>query len=88
MKNPVYQKLVAISLLVVAVALLGAGAVCTYKVYDEDDEFAEFGLLTFTKISDRQLAEDATFTGVVRVGVRLYSTYDRSQPRGKKACPT
>ena len=88
MKNPIYQKVVATSLLAVAVAFLGVGAVYTHKVYDKGDEFAEFGLLTFTKISDPQLVEDATFTGVARIGAKLYSTYDRSLPRGKKACPT
>ena len=68
--------------------MLAIGAATTHKVYDKGDEFAEFGLLTFTRLSDRQLVEDATFTGVARIGPKLFSTYDRSQPRGKKACPT
>jgi hypothetical protein len=80
---------VAIGLLVLAVLFLVLGAVRTYKVYDNDDnDFAAFGVLTFNKVSDRHLVEDATFSGVVWKGDKLYSTYDRMQPRGKKACPT
>ncbi len=38
--------------------------------------------------SDRQLVENTTFTGVVRKEDKLYLTYDASQKRGKRACPT
>jgi len=39
-------------------------------------------------ISDRELVENATFTGVTRTGDNLFFTYDPSKPRGKQACPT
>ena len=65
-----------------ALLFLLAGARRSFKVYERDA--AEFGLAAFRRISDRQLVIDATFTGVVRRQARLYSTYDRSQPRGKR----
>lgn len=74
--------------LLAAVALLATGAMLTRKVYDKQDEFAEFGIQTFTRLGDRQFVVDATFTGVARQDGKLFSTYDRAQPRGKKACPT
>jgi len=74
-----------IALLVVAV-LLAIGLVRSHKIYDKSTE--EFGIQAFTKISEASLVEDATFSGVVRQGERLYSTYDRALPKGKRACPT
>lgn len=88
MKGSVLQKIIASALLLAALVMLGVGAARTHKVYDEKDAFADFGLVTFTRISDRQLVEDATFTGVMQKGGKLYSTYDRSAPRGKRMCPT
>ena len=86
MKRPVFEKVSAVTVLVVAIALLAVGAVRSHKVYDSVGE--EFGILTFLRISDAQMVIDATFSGVLRKGERLYSTYDRTQPRGKQACPT
>ncbi|HOH28571.1 MAG TPA: hypothetical protein PLC40_02755, partial [Candidatus Hydrogenedentes bacterium] len=76
----------AVILLVMALLLLLAGGMRSYKVYDRSGE--EFGLLTFTSVSDLDLVIDATFSGVERKGDRLYTTYDRSEPRSKRACPT
>ncbi|MCK5558719.1 MAG: hypothetical protein KAJ01_10085, partial [Candidatus Hydrogenedentes bacterium] len=60
-----------------------------HKVYDAEAETDEWGgMRTFHKISERELVEDATFTGVVRKGNELQSTYDRSEPKGKRLCPT
>ncbi len=39
-------------------------------------------------ISEAQLVIDATFTGVLRKGDRLFTQYDRSKPGGRRACPT
>ena len=39
-------------------------------------------------LSDRQLVENTTFTGVVRKEDKLFLTYDASQKRGKRGCPT
>jgi len=72
--------------LAVAMSLVVIGAVISHKVYDAGTE--EFGIVAFTRIGERQLVEDATFSGVLRKGDRLYSTYDRAVPKGKRACPT
>ncbi|HOC68094.1 MAG: hypothetical protein BWX80_02391 [Candidatus Hydrogenedentes bacterium ADurb.Bin101] len=80
------ERIAAALLLVMALVLLLAGGMRSYKVYDRSD--GEFGLLTFTRISDSELVVDATFSGVERQGDRLYTTYDRNAPRGKRSCPT
>ena len=88
MKPGLVQRIVTAAAIVTAMLLLAVGLWRTHKVYDRKDAFAEFGLLTFTRLPDRNLVVDATFTGVQRTGDKLYSTYDRLAPRGKKACPT
>lgn len=88
MKNTRLQKIIAASLLLASAALLVAGLTFKRRVYDQDDEFKQFGLLTFTRVSDAAMCVDATFSGVVRKEDKLYSTYNRLAPRGKKACPT
>ena len=88
MKNQRLRKAVATSLLVAAAVLLLAGLTFKRRVYDQDDDFKQFGLLTFTRVSDADLCADATFTGVVRKEGKLYSTYDRLAPKAKRACPT
>lgn len=80
------ERIAAVLLIVMAVVLLLSGGMRSYKVYDRGGE--EFGLLTFTPVSDLDLVIDATFSGVERKGDRLYTTYDRSEPRGKRSCPT
>ena len=74
------------SALLAVAALLTIGATRHYKVYDQDTE--DFGIKTFHRVSDREVVIDATFSGIARVGTTLYSTYDRTQVRGKRACPT
>jgi len=86
MKPSVYPKALIATALVAALTLLVVGMVRVHKVYDADAE--EIGLVAFHRISDRQLIVDATFGGVARRAGKLYSTYDRTQPRGKRACPT
>lgn len=76
----------AIPVLAAALLMLLDGAWREHRVYDPDTE--EFGLLGFTRVTDRQMVVDATFGGVTRRNARLYSTYDRSAPQGKRACPT
>ncbi len=80
------RKAAAGMLLLLALGLIVFGYCQKHKVYEPDS--GEFGILIFDRISDVQLTIDATFTGVVRKGKRLYSTYDRSEPRGKRKCPT
>ncbi len=86
MRRETKERIVAAFLLAAAVLLLLAGGMRTHQVYDESTE--EYGLRSFTRISDAELVEDATFSGVERLDGRLYSTYDRSEPRGRRACPT
>ncbi|MBU1692433.1 MAG: hypothetical protein KKC51_00550 [Verrucomicrobia bacterium] len=69
-----------------ALVLIVLGLARTHKVYAADSE--EFGILVFERIPDRQLVVDATFSGVLRRDGRLFSTYDRSEIRGKQTCPT
>ena len=83
---PEKHRSLAIALLTAALALLIAGSVRSYKIYDKDNE--DFGILTFSRVTDRLLVIDATFRGVERTGKRLYTTYDRSQKQGKRPCPT
>lgn len=72
--------------LVAALVFIGVGWLRSHKVYAADSE--EYGILVFERIAERQLVVDATFSGVLRRDGRLFSTYDRSQARGKQACPT
>ncbi len=81
-----WWRVITIVALLAAVAMLCIGGFRRHKVYDADA--AEFGIAAFDRITDRQLVEDATFGGVARQEGRLYSTYDRTVERGKKACPT
>ena len=73
-------------LLVVAVGLLTYGFMHSHKVYDKDTE--SFGIVSFVRISEADMIVDATFSGVTRRDDRLFSTYDRTETRGKRACPT
>lgn len=89
MRNSALQKTIAAVALAAAVVMVAVGAMVKYKVYDKTDpDFAEFGLQTFSRVSGYGLVVDATFTGTERVEDKLLSTYDRSAPRGKRACPT
>jgi len=85
MKNPVGQRLVSASGLIVALVLLVVGSRQEHKVYDANS--LKVGLIKYETISEFALVIDATFSGV-RGGDRLTSTYDRSVTRGKRSCPT
>jgi hypothetical protein len=86
MKRSVVQKVLAACVLLAALALMLVSSVRVYKVYDADAD--DWGMRTFHKIGERELVEDATFTGVIRKGAELLSTYDRTKPKVKRACPT
>jgi len=86
--NGIIQKSIAAILLLMAIALLTVGAMRSHKVYDDDEVAAEFGIFTHQTISDVQMVIDTTFTGVTYRDGRLFSTYDRTEQRGKRACPT
>lgn len=69
-----------------AVTLILYGSSQKRKVYDKDCE--EFGIQAYTLVSEKALVVDATFSGTIRKGDKLFSTYDRSEPVGKRSCPT
>ncbi len=71
-----------------ALAAIAAGLHRSHTVYDKGA--AEFGIDDPIRITEKQLNADATFSGVEssRTTGRMLSTYDRSQPPGKRACPT
>jgi len=69
-----------------ALSLIAIGMVRSHKVYDPQTE--QFGIVAFSRVPDKNLVMDTTFGGVTWTGGRLYSTYDRTLPRGKQACPT
>jgi hypothetical protein len=83
-------RVVSFTLLAASVAMVYAGMQREYDVRLENaDEIAGLlGFAPFETISEVQLVIDATFTGVARRDGSLYSTYDRSQPQGKRSCPT
>lgn len=85
--TPALRKTLTVALLALALVLIALGAARTHKVFDFDS--AQYDEPSFTKVSDKALIIDATFSGVERREGKLYSTYDRSAPRaGKQACPT
>jgi len=84
--NSIFEKILAIAFFVIALAFLVVGNLRSFQVYDTDAE--EFGLESFDKINERSLVIDATFTGTIRKGNKLYSTYDRTVKGGKRPCPT
>jgi hypothetical protein len=101
MKSGVAQKVLSTAVALVAIALLILGSRRYYTVrYDKAPDLskvvtggpqagpAPMVQSATQEISDRDLVENATFTGVTRLGEDLYFTYDPSQPRGKQACPT
>ena len=71
-----------------AFAAIAAGLSRSHTVYDKGA--AEFGIDDPIRITEKQLNADATFSGVEssRTSGKMLSTYDRSQPPGKRACPT
>jgi hypothetical protein len=79
-------RIIQVILGLLAVGFLVAGNYREHKVYDKSDK--EYGLRTYTDISEYQLVEDATFSGTIRKWGELFSTYDRAAPKGKMACPT
>lgn len=86
MKRERIEKAAGWAALAAALVLVGVGWLRSHKVYAADSE--DYGILVFERIPDRQLVVDSTFSGVLRREGRLFSTYDRSQVRGKQACPT
>ena len=86
MNRSVIEKIAATVVLAAGVILVLVGMSRSHKVYDSATE--EYGLAAFVRLSDWQLTQDATFGGVERREDKLYSTYDRAQAGGKRACPT
>ena len=77
---------VAFAVFLLALALVAVGSATKAKIYEAGTD--DFGIQAFTRVSDRQMVIDSTFGGIARAGGKLVSTYDRSAPAGKRACPT
>jgi hypothetical protein len=75
-----------VTVVLAVLILLVTGHYREHKVLDNPKE--EYGLHNYVEISEYQLVEDATFSGTIRKWGRLFSTYDRTVPKGKMACPT
>ncbi len=95
MKTRKVRFTISLAVLIIAVVMIITGMNRTHKVYNQKDSgaFEGFNLLgnleIHRKISEKQLIIDATFGGVERGDEgKLYSTYDRSKPVGKRKCPT
>ena len=88
--NSIPITLPGLFLLGISGTLIALGARVEHEVCTLDAEENEelLGVLTFEKISDRQLTIDATFTGVESKDGHMYSRYDRSLPPQKRLCPT
>ncbi len=80
------ERTLQILLALVALVLLAAGSFREHKVYTDPKQ--EYGVRDFIEIGEYQLVEDATFSGTIILRGELYSTYDRTAPKGKMACPT
>ncbi|MBU0753818.1 MAG: hypothetical protein KJ645_01670 [Planctomycetes bacterium] len=74
------------SLVVLSLVSIGFSFTVHHKIYAEVAK--KTGLDLFQEISESRLTDDATFSGVEFFEGRLYSTYDRTKARTKKACPT
>lgn len=71
-----------------AIGLLAAGLGVTRQV-KEKREGRRTRTPRMETVTELQLIEDATFSGVVRREGLLESTYDRTRPQlGKQSCPT
>lgn len=82
------NKFVAWSLIVISIAFMILGLLSSHSVY-ADKSLVDAGLLQISQeISEIELVEDATFSGVESYMGELCSTYDRSKPKTKEACPT
>lgn len=94
MKGKRLRPAIALALLVAGAALVGSGFLVQRKLADPSLEGFDLsgldvpGLTPFVGILEKDLLQDTTITGVVRRDGKLYSTYDRTQARGKRACPS
>ena len=80
--NSRLQKFTSILFLVLAIFFILAGLLSTHKVYEDEQS------VFYYKVAERRLVVDATFSGVIRKGTKLYTTYDRTAAIGKRPCPT
>ncbi len=97
--KPLYLKIITVIAIIVAVAFVILGLRTSHKVYVTKTkeitidmpgipQTQEIQVETFEWISESDLVVDSTFTGTIREGDKLYSTYERAEPVGKRQCPT
>jgi high-affinity Fe2+/Pb2+ permease len=80
--NKNFIKILSFILLFASLGMIVMGLTRSHKVYSREMD------LFFYKVSDRRLVVDTTFSGIIRDGDKLYTTYDRSQDAGRRSCPT
>ena len=83
-RTPVKAVLRGLGLLL-ATGLLLAARTRQHRVYDGE---AEYGVLAVERISEAQLVEYATYSGVYRMGNRLIRHDWAARSDGKHKCPT
>jgi len=76
------EKFISILFLILTIIFILAGLARTHKVYENEQS------VFYYKVAEKRLVVDATFSGVIRKGLKLYTTYDRSRAIGKRPCPT
>jgi len=80
--NSRLQKFTSVLFLVLAIFFILVSLLRTLKVYEDEQS------VFYYKVAERRLVVDATFSGVIRKGAKLYTTYDRTGAIGKRPCPT
>lgn len=76
------------AVLLISIGLMTGAGMRKFRAYREDVPAEE--IVFYDKVLEPSLVEDSTFAGVRRSEItgRLISTYDRTQPKGRRACPT
>jgi hypothetical protein len=87
-KRRMGTRTVAWATLVVAVSLFLVGTQLSRKVHAEVALRSKARAKAMETITEWQLVEDSTFSGVQRINGKLYSTYNRKAKKTKRACPT
>ena len=86
MKLPLTRIQVSIALLIASLLLICLGSGRSFKVYENTTD--DWGIATFTRVHEAELIVDSTFSGIERKAGKLYTTYNRLEQGGKRACPT
>jgi hypothetical protein len=80
-----FRNISRVTVLLAAGVFLLIGVASTHKVYEAD---GDFGVLVFERISEVELVEVATFSGVYARDGRLIRHEWAARREGKQPCPT